>query len=228
MSRAALFALVLLAACTARAQGVPELITDRPDQTESAVTIVPGWVQLEGGLTYTGQTTLAPALLARLGVIPGAELRLGAQGGTFQVDEVSVGGKVRLWDEHGAQPEAALLAELAAPTDGGVAGGQVRLALANTLSDRLSLGYNIGATWSSLRLAPRVLYTLTLGIGVADAIGAFAEVFGVGFGVDEQPGVAAGFTYLVVPNMQLDVSGGYDLQSADSFVGIGASYRLPR
>ena len=46
-------AALLLAAATARGQDEAELVSDRPDFTESAVAVAPGRVQVEAGATTT-------------------------------------------------------------------------------------------------------------------------------------------------------------------------------
>lgn len=223
---AAALCFVFLAASAVRAQSIPELVTDRPDQTESAVTITPGWVQFEGGVTRERYGGESAAVMARLGVVKGVEVRLAAASSlnSPSVSTVDFGGKVRLWDERGPRPEAALLAQTSIPTNGRVASGEVRLALARSLTEPLSLGSNVGAVWGNLRRRPEVLYTLTAGLALTDQTGAFVEVFGEG----EWPSAAAGLMYLVRPNLQLDVSGGRALRRSGYFVGVGASYRLPR
>ncbi len=70
-------------------QSIPELVTDRPDQTESAQTVPSGWLQIETGVMYeqsaipygqglTVRTWTSPAILFRYGLVNGLELRLGS------------------------------------------------------------------------------------------------------------------------------------------------------
>ncbi|MFQ6676399.1 MAG: transporter [Fidelibacterota bacterium] len=70
---------------------LPELVTDRPDQTESASVVSPGWIQVETGILYERETfrkggftsrtrTLSyPTTLVRIGLIRPLELRLTGQ-----------------------------------------------------------------------------------------------------------------------------------------------------
>src|ERR1700722_7902313 len=78
---------LLLAAVTAAALGQgqppttdPEIITDRPDVTESSVVVPKGSLQLENGLTWTndhGQRTLdLSETLIRFGLSDRTELRI--------------------------------------------------------------------------------------------------------------------------------------------------------
>ena len=63
----------------------PELVTDRPDQTESSVVVPPGYVQLETGWTFShnkadgirNETHEFPGTLLRIGVLDRVEFRLG-------------------------------------------------------------------------------------------------------------------------------------------------------
>jgi len=61
-----------------------EIVTDRPDQTESSSSVKPGVVQLEVGWGYTFdksatgfvRTNEFPQTLVRIGVVDGFEIRL--------------------------------------------------------------------------------------------------------------------------------------------------------
>ena len=78
--------------------------------------------------------------------------------------------------------------------------------------------------------APDYFYSVALGIGITDKIGTFIESFGyipdkgkINFLID------SGFTFLVLQNLQLDVSGGLGIndESADYFISMGLSFRIP-
>lgn len=156
------------------AEPPPELITDRPDQTESASVVPAGFYQLETGIAYervesgplTVRTVSGPGTLARIGLGGRTELRVGWEGWVDQevdvrgpspfdrsvsgVGDGEVGAKVKLREEAGALPEMALLAGLSLPVgDEELTSDEyepaVRLAFAHTLSERLGLAYNLGA-----------------------------------------------------------------------------------
>jgi len=211
--RALTLFLCLLAAGASAAQ---ELVTDRPDQTESAVTVDPGFVQLEIGasLTHDGEADVdifaAPGTLLRIGIAERLELRTGFTGyvsqdqeteGLFDdsgIGDAELGVKVRLRDEKGRAPEMAVLVAGSLPVgDDAFTSGRVdpslRLALAHTLAERLGLGYNVGVEWASepavdggTTTLSSYLYTVALGIGLSDRAGAFVELYG------EVPGSAPG------------------------------------
>jgi hypothetical protein len=152
----------------------PELVTDRPDQTESSETVAPGYVQFELGWLHVEnsdaeadvKSNALPQTLARIGVAENLELRLGFAGmiwqdvdlpdGTSASDDgagdTEIGLKYKLWEENGRLPQTALLAGTTLPTgkDGfssGRADPSVRLACSHTLSETLGLGYNLAGLW---------------------------------------------------------------------------------
>nr|NIP78950.1 transporter [Gemmatimonadota bacterium]NIQ53569.1 transporter [Gemmatimonadota bacterium]NIU73726.1 hypothetical protein [Gammaproteobacteria bacterium]NIX43867.1 hypothetical protein [Gemmatimonadota bacterium]NIY08081.1 hypothetical protein [Gemmatimonadota bacterium] len=104
------------------------MTTDRPDFTESATAVRPGRVQLEAGYTVdrsdAGTEHSIGETLARVGIVPGTELRLGA--GSYGVvspadgprrtglREASIGVKVELPAGRLAE-DLALLAGTAVP-----------------------------------------------------------------------------------------------------------------
>lgn len=267
--RAAVLVVGILTAAPLRPQDTPpeELVTDRPDQTESAVVVAPGRVQVETGVLLTREkaedatveTVEAPGTLVRIGLGARTELRLGWAGYLRQeVDlpgsetltdegpgDAELGAKVRLRDEQGALPEAALLLGISLPVgDDAFTSDRldptILLSLAHTLTDRLSLGYNAGIEWSSEptdsgshETHSRAVYTAALGIGVTDRAGAFLELFGaepIDAPGDSELSADGGFTYLLRPNLQLDVSAGAGLtdEAPDWFIGAGVSVRWPR
>jgi hypothetical protein len=71
---------VLSAAQTTSSASDPDIVTDRPDITESSIVVPRGSLQVENGLTWTndhGTTMLdATETLIRLGISTGAELRI--------------------------------------------------------------------------------------------------------------------------------------------------------
>jgi len=242
----------------------PPLVTDRPDQTESAVVVPPGRVQVEVGWTRVADDPGAGDLvvsdgigetLARIGVFRGVELRLGFAG--FRLEETdasgatsedayggaALGAKFALLQERGARPRLALIAGTTIPSGARRFSTDsfdpfVRGTASHTLSDRLSLGYNLGAAWLTEEddagdddTLSVLVATLTLGTAITERVGAFVELFGESGLSDEGDFTAAdaGFTWLVLDNLQLDLSGGVGLSEngPDWFGGVGVSFRLP-
>lgn len=236
----------------------PELITDRPDQTESSAVVPHKSLQIETGFVmenketyFTEQRSYAfNTTLLRYGLLKNFELRLGMD---YLGDKVSIknsdttnnvsglspiytGFKIKIADEDGWKPETAFLGGLVLPFTADkdykpdYSAANIRFSFAHTLSDRFSIGYNLGAEWDGETAVPGYFYSLALGIGITDKLGMFVE----GYGLLPEEGDSenlfdVGFTYLVFPNFQLDLSGGIGLNdnAVDNFLSLGLTYRLP-
>ncbi len=154
--------------------------------------------------------------------------------------DTDLGAKVHLRKEQGRAPELALLAAVSLPTgDDDFSSDRLdpsfRICGSFELSERLAMGYNVGAAWTSESGATlsSYLYTAALGIGVTDRLGAFVELFGeVPASASGRPAnsLDGGLTYLLRDNIQVDLAGGIGLSSAadDWFVGLGISARFSR
>ena len=242
---------MLTGAVGASAQS-PELVTDRPDQTESATVVPRGLLQVETGYLFTREggvdSHAAPGTLFRIGLGGRTELRLGHAGvmgteGRRGAGDSELGAKVNLIPRAvGWRPELAILGGLSLPTgdsrfssDG--ADPSFLVAFAHELAPRLALGYNAGAAWESSADHPDrdafVVYSLALGVGLTDGLGAFFEVFGdrqVTGPVGSSVSADTGLTFLLTDVLQLDISVGRRLRGPadDLFVGAGLSLRMPR
>lgn len=261
-------AIALLAVGALQASAIEEMVTDRPDQTESPIVVVPGKLQIETGFLYTGgdetRALALPMTLFRIGTTRRFELRFEFAGLEKDfvaredgLSDIAIGGKIRLWDEKGWLPEAALLFGTTLPIgEEGFSSERLdpdfRFSFAHTISDRVGIGYNLGMTWEtseevgSARLRYLLTgkeeidrdtgalfnYTLTAGIGLTDKLGMFIEAFGdVPFNTTTGPAhyLDGGFTWAPLPNLQFDLSGGVGLSDAadDYFAGAGVSFRFP-
>lgn len=236
------------------AWGQEELITDRPDQTESAVVVAPGTVQVETGWIWekdegTNQHGL-PGTLLRLGWLSRLELRLGWEGGQWfrdsgghssaGVGDGELGAKFGLWAGPESTSQGAVLVGIGLPWgssefSSGSVDPSLRLAMAHELNDRMGLGWNLGWTrrggGADGKRDSRLFYTLSWGLELASRWGAFLEVFGdtsTGGG-GHTTSFDGGFTWLAAECWQLDTSAGVGLTSgaADWFVGMGMSFRWP-
>jgi hypothetical protein len=231
------------------AQEAEPIQTDRPDQTETSHLVPAGVLQFESGFNYErpadGSTVLVhPTLLWRMGLNGRTELRLITDLTTISagnrsstgLDPVAVGFKVNLLDEGGWIPKTSFIAHLnlpwAASTDRIVDYHypDFRFTFLNAVSDRISLGYNLGAQWSGASAEPEFLYTFAPAFTLSDAIGCYIEAFGFfpehGRAVHRVDG---GFTWLLNNDLQLDLSGGKTLSSEESdayYVSLGASWRF--
>ena len=229
-----------------------ELVTDRPDQTESATVVPRGLLQVETGYRFTRDGGAGghagPGTLLRVGLGGRTELRLGHAGvvggeGRRGAGDSELGAKINLIPRaDGWRPELALLGGLSLPTgdhgfssDG--ADPSFLIAFAHELRPRLALGYNAGAAWESSPDRPDrdafIVYSLALGVSLTDRLGTFLEIFGdrqLTGPVASRTSVDGGLTFLLTEVLQLDFSVGRGLGAAadDLFVGTGLSLRLPR
>lgn len=252
---AALIGLAILALTVpAAAQTEEPLVSDRPDFTESPGTIAPGRVQVEGGITRqeSGEEEALSVgeILVRIGLGERLEARLGV-GSWTRVDlpgsrldgyeDPTVGVKVRLATPPDGAPRSRPAAGLILGTTIPAGSSELTsdewepeavLALAWTLTDRLSLGANLGVAFPTVDgdRFDQFLASATLGIAATDRLGIFVETFGFS---EEEPGgeatqyVDGGVTFSLTDDLQLDARIGFGLNdpSPERFVGVGAAVR---
>lgn len=234
-----------VAGAAGQESGPPELVTDRPDITESSVAVSPGLIQLELGAEAArdadGRSLTGPNLLVRYGMIPGLELRLGvpSYGSVTSSDgerqngwgDVEIGAKWarpfgRRWAA-GVIPFATLSTGSGAYRDEAATAGVVGT-WSVELGERFDLSGNTGAAWMRGVPGPGWTQTLSLGAGVSERIGTFVEIF-----AEKDPRAAVrpfadlGATWLLTPTLQLDTSAGvgFGAASESRFFGVGLSIR---
>lgn len=228
-----------------------ELVTDRPDFTESALTITPGRVQVEAGASVAeadGSDALAVGeVLVRIGLAERWELRL-APGSYERVEprrgpsvdglgDSSVGVKVTLPElarlfPRGARPDVAVIADADLPTgdddlgEDGVRPGAI-LSLGWDLSPRVGLGVNLG--YRRAREGGERFDQPSASVAVGLAAGERLSLFGEWFAVGE---LEAGTGPAPDTELVHHVDGGLtwlvnpDFQ-LDAFVGFGVSDAAP-
>lgn len=229
-------------AIPAFSQTMPEMVTDRPDQTESTNIVQPGYVQIESGLLLThagdNDVTEIPGTLVRIGVQEKLELRAGIDGwinseaaDKTEFGDSGVSAKYYLASENGLIPESAVMVEFGIPTSEGNDNMSYTLRYAGgyTLSDRLSAGCNLAGIWADENLDMSLFYSAVLGYSIDSRTGCFFEFFGespVDTGGKPANLLDGGFTYLIRGNLQLDLYGGVGMTDAakDWFLGTGVCY----
>jgi hypothetical protein len=235
----------LLASVSTAVLAQESIVTDRPDQTESSITVPHKSFQLEMGGVYLfdepGNAGWGGVLL-RYGLFDGLELRLGTAFGSYSdtvgningLNPVEVGFKTYITEEKGCLPEIAFIGVIVVP---GLASSNLdikypapimKIAASHTLSPVFSLGYNLGAIWDGESPVPIWSYTLAIGGSISEKIGFFIEPYAYfQDGAEPQHLLDGGFTYKLTPLMQFDVSGGVGLNAAapDAFVSAGFSFR---
>lgn len=231
-----------------KAQELEPLQADRPDQTECASLVPRGYIQAETGFLYEkggrdARSLLYPSILWKYGVNDRFELRLITEAGMEEYGDqrisgfypLTVGFKTRLLDEDGIVPQTAFIGHLTSCMTGKEAfrpewlAPSFRLSMQHTLSDHLSLGYNLGTEWSGNSNEPTYIYTLASGISLTPQLGGFIEVYGyLPVEGDADHRFDCGLTYLVSNDLMVDLSGGVGItrNAPDSFIALGFSWRF--
>jgi len=237
----------------------PDLITDRPDQTESSTTVPKNTLQIETGIVFENfkndqmefENLGLGTTLLRYGVWDNFELRLGsyyqqskAQSDYFDVDStqsgmgpILAGFKVYVVEEKGIRPEIAILADLTLNSVGNLSYrpsytySTIKVSAAHTLSNFFSLGYNLGIASDGEAPNSFFVYSLVVGMSLAERLGGFAELYGSSpEGGYPNTRIDGGLTYLIRHNLQVDLSGGMGLGSDVDFyfVSCGITWRIPK
>ena len=224
-----------------------QIITDRPDQTESSSTIPKGSLQIEMGLVAQTFENIdgfaAPSTLLRYGILDGLELRIFNQYESVKLDfgfdnekysgfsDLEIGFKVQLFKKEGVNTEIAFLSHAIIPTAQDALSNKKmgtinKLSIAHQLSDNIGLGYNVG--YDYVGETHNLTYSVALGFSLGDNLGAYIEPYGV-YGEQGffESYFDAGFTYLTSDNFQLDISYGLGLNNDLQYFSTGFSWNIP-
>ncbi len=224
-----------------------QIVTDRPDQTESSSTVKSGDLQIESGLLlgFEGEgeqatrQILAPTTLFRYGINQWFELRLLSQFETLKsngienqgISDIEIGTKIQLLQNENINTEIAFLSHLV--TSSGSAGfrseqlGTInKLSISHSINENVGIGYNLGYNYFGTGSGD-FTYSVALGVAVNDKVAIYIEPYGDL--VDFEEHVAnfdAGFTYLVHKDLQLDFSFGTGLNHTMNYLSVGASWLI--
>lgn len=238
----------LLLVTPTNAQDLPSIQTDRPDQTECPFITPKHYFQIESGFSYekvndNSNGIVAPTLLTKYGVNDYFELRLITEfiisneysNRYSGINPILIGFKTRLLKEKGLLPTTSIIVHFGIPKAASpdyrakYYYPEFRFTMQHTISEKQTLSYNLGAEWNGLSSKPTYIYTLTSGYSFTDKIGGYIEFYGF-FPQSQKPDnrFDAGFTYLINPNQQLDLSGGIGITktSPDHYIAIGYSFRF--
>jgi len=237
----------------------PELITDRPDVTESATVVPMKTLQIESGFVYESilrspsqDLTLITfnSTLLRYGVSKSIELRLGFEYlGSYnnnkilmsEVNDIGTGPlylgmKIQVTKENRWVPEIAAIPGLILPFtayrpfQSDYIEPELVLSFSNTLKDWLSLGYNIGSVYFYEDKSFLFSYSIALGAELPENFGTYIELNSYFSSKSNATHYFnGGIVFLPVYNLQLDLSGGFGLNSSSSDFhwGFGFSWRIP-
>ena len=243
----------LFAQTAPEADLVPELVTDRPDFTESSFAIAKGWFQLESGLSFEGdgpdaRAFTAPAALVRIGLGFNTELRLAGDGLVSQsfagsrtsgFSDVEIGAKTQLLFHDRAGFDLAVLPAVSLPTGAdGFSSESVDPSVKITWGRDLPGGigmtgnFNFASLTDDLGRFRQEAVSLSFGRGLTANWSAYAEAYAfsrLGRGEDAAMTLNGGFTRAVGSNIQLDIEAGRGVTSSapDWFVAAGFALRGP-
>lgn len=234
-----------------------EMITDRPDATESPNTVPIKSFQIETGGLYernNDQDIKTDLIvfnnsLIRYGVFKNFELRLAwaiseiREGNSHQnLDLVAsgfspliLGAKVAITEEKGLLPDIGLMVHITLPFLASkdykpeTTSVSFRFAFAHTINKKSSFSYNLGAQWADDSLEAAYVYSLAYAYGITEKLGVYVEVYG-NFPENSRANHSCdtGLTYLIKNNFQLDATVGTGLTgNQDLLLGAGFSYRFP-
>ncbi len=222
---------------------IPELVTDRPDQTESALVVPIDFIQIEMGFLYQQQkysegtinvennNLILGSTLFRYGINKILELRFGGEyfsGQNFLNDvkstiqgtqNILVGTKIQLRSDEKILTNAAIIMQTIIPFGNeklrpNKFEPEIRLCLEQEINDRISLGINLGTEEVSDVGKYFYSYTTTIGVSLNERMNSFFEIYGtMRNGYIPSNNFDCGFTYLHTKNIQIDFSIGTTLNS---------------
>ena len=221
--------------------------TDRPDQTECPFITPKGFIQVENGFIYENidkdnRSITVPTILWKYGLNKNVECRLITELNSLKsftnnvsgLVPVTIGFKVSVFEEKGILPSTAFIGHLTIPNassnhfKASYYAPSFRFNMQHTLSNKISLAYNLGAEWDGETPEPSFIYTLTSGLSITEKLGAYIELYG--FAPQKQTAdhrADAGFTYLINNNVMVDISGGIGITSnaPQNYIALGFSFR---
>jgi hypothetical protein len=228
---------------------------DRPGVGTPPSLVPENHFQLETGFLYDrshpdGTTTKVYSYnqsLFRFGVLSFAEIRLSTDytktevknsDGTASVTgfgPITLGTKIALLQEKRVIPQTSLMANFTLPKTGladyrvNNVAPSVYLLFQNSLSDDVSLGYNIGLEWDDDSNQSTTFYAVNLGLRLTDKLSCFVENYGYFNPTSNDFYVDGGLAYLLTKKIQLDVSGGISTKggNANTQINAGFSWLIP-
>jgi hypothetical protein len=246
--RGLIVAALLLAGCVPvyAQESVPELVTDRPDFTESSDVVGRGFVQFETGTTFefdrSEKSMTAPLGLVRIGVGDRVEIRISGDGfvstrAAHGISDMEAGVKVRLLHSEKWGFDAAVIPMITVPTGSReMSSGAYDPTLKLTYAKSLGRGFDLSGNVNFSRVTDggdvygQRAYSVSVGHDLGGHWGGYWEAYG--FSQVEKGGRAAwtldtGVSRGLGGNMQVDFEVGRGVTEAapDWFVGVGFALR---
>lgn len=230
------------------AQTLPSIQLDRPDQTECPFITPKKYIQIENGFTIENRTNnlksyIYPSTLWKYGVNEKFELRLITEivsernSGKVEsgISPIVVGFKTSLFEEKGILPKTSFIGHITTSKIGSkkfqteYIAPSFRFTMQHTITEKISLAYNLGAEWNGENPQQTYIYTLTTGISLTNKIGCYLELYGF-ISDDNKPDhrIDGGITYLINNDFIADISSGFGIKTSElkNYVSLGISYRF--
>jgi hypothetical protein len=223
----------MLAVQQLSAQITEPINTDRPDQSDGTYVLEKNYLQIENGITIANKT-VTNNLMLRYGLTKSTEIRLLSDFGKFEgmkgFTPIGISIKQRLIENKGIVPAITLVGYL---RNENIASKAFKsnsttynflLAFQNDITDKLSVGYNIG-TATGLK---NISFTTSVGYGLSAKFTGFIEYF-ANFEKKETPShnIDGGILYLINNRLQLDFAVGSSLiEKGNYYFTTGVSYRF--
>ena len=236
-----------LGSLTILAQTEP-IQADRPDQTETPFIVLKGMFQVETGFKFQKNDEISnsnslPSVLWKYGVNENFELRLITEFVSEKINDekssgftpILVGIKIKLCEEKGIFPKTSFIGHIGLPNTASskyktdYVAPEFRFTMQHTLSDKLSLGYNLGCEWDGMTPETSFVYTVTTGYSINNMISCYLELFGFATEKDKaNHNFDVGFTYLINNNFLVDLSSGVGItdNAPDHYLALGCSFRI--
>ena len=235
-----------------------DMITDRPDATESPNVVPKGSLQIETGAYhesyeengFTTDRNILNTTLLRYGLLDNLELRLGwdyieeintinnikSKNRLSGMSPLLLGMKVPIANEKNCWPEIGFIGQLQLPFTAGddfkpqTTGANFIFAFSHTLNDKSNLSYNLGGEWEDDSSEIAYIYSTSYGYSISDSFGAYIEIYGnIAEKSSSQQYFDMGVTYLLKPNIQLDATIGKSIDKGqDILISAGISFRIPK
>jgi hypothetical protein len=224
------------------------IAADRPDQTETPYIVPKGMFQMENGFSYEKtndeeSAVVSPTILFKYGINENIEIRLITEYSSTTSDDnkisgfhpILVGTKIKVCEEKGILPKTSFIGHLLVPDFASEElkaeyyAAEFRFTMQHTLSDKISLSYNLGAEWDGMFPDATFVYTLTSGYSITDKFGSFIELFGFAPQNDRAShNFDGGLTYLISNDFMIDTSAGFGItdNAPEYFISVGFSFRI--
>lgn len=231
--------------------GFAQIITDRPDQTESSSTVDQGSFQIESGIligftedAFSSQRQLlAPSTLFRYGLTKGIEIRVVNQFESIKnqtnsieksgISDLEIGTKIQLLKIETINTEIAFLSHVVLPTGSKFLSNENlgtinKISISHQINETLGLGYNLGYDYFGYGNGD-LTYSIALGIAVSNRFSFYLEPYGSIVNVDtHEANFDAGITYLIHEQCQLDFSFGTGVNHTMNYLSVGFSINIAK